>query len=166
MEIYSICKRLKESRIKRGFLSARSFANHHKIPDSTYTQHESGKRKMSINTLIDYCNLLMIDPLWLMTGERCITPITSPPEPLDIFQENVLENIILQNRLVKIDIFLLSKIIFKTALHCHNKKYSQHNILNSCLKIYNHFIQHAQYTKDPNIDNKINNIIISVFNNR
>ncbi len=118
---------------------------------------------MSIDTLIHYCELLVIDPLWLMTGEKCIQPIANPPEALITFPEDTLENLISQNSPVKIDIYLLTKIILKTTLHCHNKKYNEHNILNSCIRIYNHFIQQPQYLKDNNIDNKIHNIVINVF---
>ena len=163
MEIYSICKRLKESRIKQGFFSARAFASHNSIPDSTYTQHESGKRKMSIETLIKYCKLLNIEPLWLITGKRGIKQSASLPTNLTPFSEDSLENLIIQNAPVKIDIELLSKIFYQTTIHCSHTEYTPHNILNSSIKIYNHIIKNKEYTTDPTIDSKIHKIIISAF---
>jgi len=68
-EIFSIAIRLKLARRKRNFRSARKFAKRYTISESTYAQHESGKRSLSIITLLKYSGLLSINPAWLLTGE-------------------------------------------------------------------------------------------------
>ena len=64
-----VCERLTLARKARGFKSAKSFAEHHKIPASTYQQHESASRKMHIDSVITYCDLLQISPNWLLLEE-------------------------------------------------------------------------------------------------
>lgn len=65
-----IGQRLKKSRKALGFKSARSFARHHGIPESTYSQHETGKRSLNPTTLVSYCEQLKISPGWLISGEE------------------------------------------------------------------------------------------------
>ena len=62
--------RLKKARQNKGFASARSFAKNFNVPESTYTQHESGKRQFSVATLFEYSKFLDISPMWLLTGEK------------------------------------------------------------------------------------------------
>ena len=64
-----IGKRLQTARKALGFKSARSFARHHGIPESTYSQHETGKRSLNPTTMITYCKRLKIKPGWLVTGD-------------------------------------------------------------------------------------------------
>lgn len=61
--------RLKSCRVISGFKSARLFANAFSIPIKTYSQHESGIRKISIDILIEYASYFRIDPYWLLTGQ-------------------------------------------------------------------------------------------------
>ncbi len=63
-----IGKRLQTARKALGFKSARSFARQHGIPESTYSQHETGKRSLNPTTLVAYCERLKIKPGWLITG--------------------------------------------------------------------------------------------------
>jgi transcriptional regulator with XRE-family HTH domain len=64
-----IGKRLQTARKALGFKSARSFARQHGIPESTYSQHETGKRSLNPTTMVAYCERLKIKPGWLITGE-------------------------------------------------------------------------------------------------
>lgn len=65
-----IGKRLQKARKALGFKSARSFAREHGIPESTYSQHETGKRSLNPLTLTSYCQKLSITPGWLITGDQ------------------------------------------------------------------------------------------------
>lgn len=64
-----IGQRLQQARKAIGFRSARSFARQHNIPESTYSQHETGKRSLNPTTLVDYCEKLKISPGWLISGQ-------------------------------------------------------------------------------------------------
>ena len=64
-----IGKRLQTARRALGFKSARSFARKHGIPESTYSQHETGKRSLNPTTLVAYCDRLKIEPGWLISGD-------------------------------------------------------------------------------------------------
>ncbi|MCB1827212.1 MAG: helix-turn-helix transcriptional regulator [Coxiellaceae bacterium] len=65
-----IGKRLRKARKLRGYKSARSFAIERKIPESTYSQHETGKRSLSPEIVLRYCECLGIDPGWLLSGRE------------------------------------------------------------------------------------------------
>lgn len=61
-------KRLRTARIASGFRSARAFSQKHNIPESTYSQHENGKRSLSPKMLILYAQRLSVSPGWLLSG--------------------------------------------------------------------------------------------------
>jgi len=65
-----IGNRLRGARKSFGCRSAREFAIKHGIPESTYSQHETGKRSLSPDTLMRYCKWLDIDPGWLLSGSE------------------------------------------------------------------------------------------------
>lgn len=65
----NISKRLKIARIANGYKTAKDFATQHDIPNTTYSQHESGKRALSVENLCNYASLLNIEPSWLMIGQ-------------------------------------------------------------------------------------------------
>ncbi len=66
----AIGKRLQKARKSKGFSSARSFARQYKIPESTYSQHENGKRSLNPKTLLFYAECFEVDPTWLLTGKH------------------------------------------------------------------------------------------------
>jgi len=74
-----IGKRLRKARKSRGYKSARLFAIERSIPESTYSQHETGKRSLSPETVLRYCSCLGIEPGWLLTGREASG---------DLFSEN------------------------------------------------------------------------------
>ena len=76
-----IGKRLQMARRALGFKSARSFARKHGIPESTYSQHETGKRSLNPTTLVAYCDRLKIDPGWLICGNTKLPEITQQTIP-------------------------------------------------------------------------------------
>jgi hypothetical protein len=61
--------RLRKARKLRGYKSARAFAIKHSIPESTYSQHETGKRSLSPTIVLSYCGHLDIEPGWLLAGD-------------------------------------------------------------------------------------------------
>lgn len=65
----TIGHRLREIRKQRGFHSARAFAREYDIPESTYSQHETGKRSLSAYNIKRYCQWLNIDANWLLLGK-------------------------------------------------------------------------------------------------
>lgn len=65
-----IGKRLRKARKLSGYKSARSFAIEQKIPESTYSQHETGKRSLSPEIVLRYCECLQVDPGWLLSGRE------------------------------------------------------------------------------------------------
>lgn len=65
-----IGKRLRRARKESGFKSARSFAIEQKIPESTYSQHETGKRSLSPEIVLRYCEAMNVDPGWLLSGKN------------------------------------------------------------------------------------------------
>ncbi len=60
--------RLKNSRKHAGFRTLSSFTHKYKIPKSTYTQYETGKRNIGVETLLKYCEYLNTNLIWLVTG--------------------------------------------------------------------------------------------------
>ncbi|MCW5589650.1 MAG: helix-turn-helix transcriptional regulator [Legionellales bacterium] len=64
-----IANRLKFSRVKAGFKSAKAFAVTHNIPYITYSQHEAGKRKLSPEIILKYSQYMKVSPGWLLTGQ-------------------------------------------------------------------------------------------------
>ena len=125
-------KRLKEARVKSGYSSARSFAKIHSISDSTYTQHESGKRKMGLSTLIHYSNLLNTSAFWMITGlvsnEKEFLP------SLYIFSDKQDS---LENSSYKINLELLTKIYFLLTVKYKELEVQYSILLNTTLVIYN-----------------------------
>lgn len=65
-----IGKRLKAARRLLGFKSARAFSRHHHIPNSTYFQHETGKRSLNPSMLLTYATHLNVTPDWIISGDQ------------------------------------------------------------------------------------------------
>lgn len=65
----NIAARLKIARSASGFKTSKEFAERHNIALSTYCQHETGKRPLSIEQLYTYAALTYVEPIWLLTGE-------------------------------------------------------------------------------------------------
>ena len=63
-----IAKRLRAARKAAGFKAAKDFATQYNIPLSTYSQHETGKRSINAELIINYSSNFNINPCWLLTG--------------------------------------------------------------------------------------------------
>lgn len=66
--LQKIATRLRAVRKEAGFKTEKSFAQRYGIPLTTYSQHETGKRKMTVETLVDYCMKLNANVGWVLTG--------------------------------------------------------------------------------------------------
>ncbi|MCC2666663.1 MAG: family transcriptional regulator [Gammaproteobacteria bacterium] len=64
-----LSKRLRAARKAAGFKSAKEFAKEYGVPVSTYSQHETGKRSISSDLIMNYSAYFKINPSWLLTGE-------------------------------------------------------------------------------------------------
>jgi len=62
-------KRLRQSRLKAGYKTARSFAAKHNIAHATYSMHEAGRRGLKPVIAHRYAKILNISTAWLLTGE-------------------------------------------------------------------------------------------------
>jgi transcriptional regulator with XRE-family HTH domain len=61
--------RLRAARRAAKYRSAREFALKQGISQSTYSQHETGKRSLTPELLCRYAKLLGVSPNWLLTGD-------------------------------------------------------------------------------------------------
>lgn len=64
-----IAERLKVARITAGYKSPRAFATQNSFPEVSYTQHESNKRKMTAESILEYTQALSVNVSWILTGE-------------------------------------------------------------------------------------------------
>lgn len=67
--IYRImARRLRHARRRAGYRSARAFAQTHGLAVTSYSNHESCKRGLTIPVALHYSRLLNISVCWLITG--------------------------------------------------------------------------------------------------
>ena len=123
-----IALRLKVARIASGFKTSKEFAQQHAIALSTYCQHETGKRPLSIEQLFVYAELTKVEPSWLLTGKGkpCLKPenkqveqkILQQLEKLSSSTEphiNVVPLIIDQERFSYVNMPIFKKIMVESA---------------------------------------------------
>lgn len=165
MDIPSICNRLRQARRQNGFLSARNFALHHNIPDSTYTQHESGKRKMSVSTMLHYCKLLDIDPFWLLTGIDQSLKKTEKLSEIPLCSQATTEHLDDCTTLQVVDMDFLCSILYETSKQNNLSKKIEDPVtmINICVKIYNHFTKQPNYQELPNLRSQIAQVIANTL---
>lgn len=112
MHIIRLGARLRVARKASGYRTAKAFILKHKIPASTYSQHESGARMPDEETLKFYSKKLGINFDWLRTGQG------NPYKDLTNDKKNVIQEESLLVRSQKEDkvnqpllIFLLKKMM-------------------------------------------------------
>ena len=79
-----IGKRLQKARKDAGFRSARAFALHYSIPESTYSQHETGKRSLSPKMVCYYCECFKVDANWLILDREDVSGQSTDSKKLNI----------------------------------------------------------------------------------
>ncbi len=105
--------RLRSARKTAGFKTAKAFASAHHIPYSTYAQYETGKRSIPVDTLIQYSQLLSIDPLWLLMGKKSSSNSVHHNDCVEGSERVGLQPI--RQSIALVDIALLTKI-FKSMM--------------------------------------------------
>ncbi|MCH9643818.1 MAG: helix-turn-helix domain-containing protein [Gammaproteobacteria bacterium] len=123
---FQIGKRLQKARKDAGFRSARAFARHYNIPESTYSQHETGKRSLNPRMVRYYCECFNVDANWLILDRQ------SDEDSLKVQQ--------------KIDVAILQKAL-QEAIQKFSKPLSEQQIkgiISYSLLIYKNVISAAQ----------------------
>jgi transcriptional regulator with XRE-family HTH domain len=87
--VSNVGKRIRAARKAAGYRSATAFSKDKSIPLSTYSQHENGRRVLSIDILIQYADLFHVSAAWLLTGDG---------EPFDL-HENVQRRAVIDDEL-------------------------------------------------------------------
>lgn len=153
--IEQIGARLKIARIASGYRTAKDFAEEHNISNSTYSQHETGKRQINIDTLVKYAELISVNPSWLVSGKGPVCPpcaenrdieknISSKIEKLE--QNGTIPAVeaplIYDDRISYVDIGLLKKIISQIIpiLKESNSTIDNVKIVEFCFDVYNKLI--------------------------
>lgn len=151
-----IALRLKIARKTAGYKRAKNFALTHKIPFSTYSQHETGKRPLSAELLLKYGEILEINPSWLLTGKGHPCPgsyseparnllIESEVEALStegIFPTPEFPTISAEDTDAVVNMKLFKKILLQVASLLADKKLAldRGELVDFCIDIYNNII--------------------------
>jgi transcriptional regulator with XRE-family HTH domain len=110
--------RIRAARKAAGFKTAKSFLKKHKVPASTYSQHESGARTPDDQALKFYAKVFEVDLNWLKTGKGQPFTKTTPFQ-----QETLAEESIQLKRKEPINAELFKKIITR-CIKMHTPKLS------------------------------------------
>ncbi|EKD72815.1 MAG: hypothetical protein ACD_45C00578G0002 [uncultured bacterium] len=127
--------RIRAARKAAGFKTAKTFLKKHKVPASTYSQHESGARTPDDKALKFYSKVFDVGFDWLKNGKGHPYKKTDPAKKA-IFAEESFEIKQINNK--NLDIKLLTDIIeqlFKEAKIFHASK-SAKGIANKVAKMY------------------------------
>lgn len=142
--------RLKAVRLAITDKNGLNIAQDLQIAPSTYSQHETGKRMLSLDALLRYCEYYQISSEWLLTGKATITePYCKQKEEKikkQLFILNIEDNakLLAINQLGcnTVDLNLLfnifSQLVFKFS--SIDKYLSSKELTNYCLDIYNNLI--------------------------
>lgn len=156
----AVAARLSAARRVR-YDSARSFAKAFNLPESTYSQHETGKRALSVNALMEYSERLAIDPGWLLTGNGLPyleeTGSTEKQAALyqhlsEIDKEQLFE--FEQRYLIQHDFAIVDVALFKDVLRRildvsrNNKSIEAQELLDFAFDAYNSVVQISSCHED------------------
>lgn len=90
METMRLGARLRAARKAAGFKTSKSLVKKHKIPASTYSQHESGARTPDDDTLKFYSKIFSVNFDWLRDGKG-LPYSTSSVSSKNIIKEELLD---------------------------------------------------------------------------
>jgi transcriptional regulator with XRE-family HTH domain len=102
--------RLRAARKAAGFKTSKDLSKKHKVPESTYSQHESGARQPNDETLKVYGQIFGVNFKWLKTGEGQPYSITTKAKR-NIIAEELIELKPINPREPKINQKLLNEIL-------------------------------------------------------
>ncbi|MBA2648730.1 MAG: helix-turn-helix transcriptional regulator [Legionella sp.] len=148
--IGDIPKRLKIIRVAAGYQTAKAFTDKNGIPASTYSQHENGKRSLSLENIVNYATLCHVDPAWLITGQGdpCENDLKYLQDKIFLEQErlehigelesNAIPSLSLEDRFSFVNVSLFKKILlaFFETLN-DNPKFKVEEVLEFCFDLYN-----------------------------
>ncbi len=112
-------QRLRAARKAANYKSARAFSSQHLIPETTYAQHESGKRSLNVETLIHYSRLLNISVGWLLTGHgEIFQEISHSNQHQEFFTKQSLniENLINSSNIIPSNLTAQNQLVIKEFL--------------------------------------------------
>lgn len=147
--------RLRAARKAAGFKTAKIFLKKHRVPASTYSQHESGSRIPDDESLKFYCNVFDVNFEWLKNGTG------SPFSRTSQFKKNVIDDELLDIHIIKqhpkkqieINLNLLNMIIFE-LFNINNLSTSKKQIAQmaqDAAQIYKQFIQSSNNAPKPKL---------------
>ena len=152
--------RLRSARRAANFKSARTFAFQYNIPESTYSQHETGKRSLSPEMLLRYSDLLNVDPSWLLTGEgspnqdQVKQEMTSPEiQNLKDYLDGSVNTIPpIKDRIALVDMDLFIDVLRAIAVTFSNDKIrvGYEELLEFCIEVYNDVVTSAVNGRNRN----------------
>ncbi len=100
--------RLRAARKGAGFKTAKAFLKKHKVPASTYSQHESGSRTPDEAGLKFYARVFNVNLNWLKTGKgeafkktTLFKKETLAEESIELRRANAINKIVLEKILAK-----------------------------------------------------------------
>lgn len=145
-----IADRLKIARKNAGFKTAKDFAVFHHIPITTYSQHESGKRSITPEIIVNYCTKLQINPNWLLLGNISIHQAPMNQQNSQHEQHIMVDLILLKNILMKGEDIFTNEVLDLTY----------QELINYCFDIYDIV---SSLTINSIEKEKIINLIISSY---
>lgn len=169
--------RLKTARKAAGYKTALDFANQMKIPKSTYSQHENGKRSLTAEQITHYADKLDMEASWLLTGLGHPCPLGKNKnqrkeeierEITQLQESNNLPHlknphIEINDNSAVVNMELFSKIITSaiTALTAKNLPIQAEELVAFCIDVYNNieFLATSHDEKNKIIDLSINSML-------
>lgn len=150
----NISTRLKIARLASGHSTFKDFSEKHNIPTSTYWQHENGKRALTVEHLVNYAELVNVDPAWLLTGQgqpcglegdhKIEQKIYEEMEKLGIQQAADSDNLptmSLKNKYAMINLELFKEIFNELMPLIKNlSEDKKSDIFDYCIDLYNQLI--------------------------
>jgi transcriptional regulator with XRE-family HTH domain len=133
-----LSSRIRAARKAAGFKTAKSFLKKHKVPASTYSQHESGARTADDVALKFYSKVFDVSFDWLKTGKG--QPFK---KPTPFKSETLAEESVELKRADHINEVLLTKILART-IKAHGEKLSPKSVKLIAEKTARNYINHKK----------------------
>lgn len=150
--------RLRAARKAAGYKSAKIFASQHGIAESTYSQHETGKRTLNADMLFQYSNIFGISPGWLLTGEGAPYSLHDRHKEQILYQElqdlknySNFSNIPpIQGKIALVDMDLLTEVLREIAPMFSDSEIhlTCEELIEFCIDIYNSVITTTSNKED------------------
>lgn len=134
-----LSQRLRAARKAAGFKTAKEFITAHRIPGSTYSQHETGARNIEEATLKEYAKLLKVNYAWLANGEGLPTKNKFDEIRAKAFAAEMLDLKTVGKTIPLISEKLLSEIL--EGLMIAHKKITAKTLAHAATSIYSDIVR-------------------------